>query len=411
MSELRIGTEPQSIKLRIELTNNLFYIASYRSISKIKFNQHNSSTYKKISNETLYPHISKLIEGVLSSDYIYFNETNNEKYNIAFISGLETEKDNSGGLIGLSLDDPTRKKYNNYSFIQELKKVKIIKDYYFIIKYINNFSSNLIIGDLPHKYDNTYNINNYKDIYSDVKTNEIIWNLKFDKIYTVNSSNSSNIRNIDERINVYFIIELNVIEGTENYRYDFLNTFYKENKNLCFEVLSDNYYTYYCNDKVDISKLKNLNFFNQELNYTFELSYNDLFFYNEKDGNYYFLIIFKDYSEEDYPIYSWKLGEPIFKKYEIFFNKDNKKIGIYIPGDNKEKEKETESETKYEEEQIWWSRNKWYVILIIILVLLFIGLSVTIFLYIKNRPRKKIANELNDDDYEYEIAQKNNLIN
>ena len=223
--------------------------------------------------------------------------------------------------------------------------MKIIKDYYFIIKYINNFSSNLIIGDLPHKYDNTYNINNYKDIYSDVKTNEIIWNLKFDKIYTVNSSNSSNIRNIDEGINVYFIIELNVIEGTENYRYDFLNTFYKENKNLCFEVLSDNYYTYYCNDKVDISKLKNLNFFNKELNYTFELSYNDLFFYNEKDGNYYFLIIFKDYSEEDYPIYSWKLGEPIFKKYEIFFNKDNKKIGIYIPGDNKEKEKETESET------------------------------------------------------------------
>ena len=321
MSELRIGTEPQNIKLRIEFSSNLFYIASYSSLSKIKFNQYQSETYKKLSNVSIYPKISKLEEGILSSDFIYYNKTNDEKYNTTFYLGVETEKDDSGGLIGLNLDDTARKSYIDYSFINQIKQLKLINDYNFVIKYTNNYSGNLIIGGLPHIYDKNYTEEYYKDIYVDIIPDELIWNLKFEKVYSIKDINSSDIYSIDERIYGYFRIESNVLEGTESYRRFLLNTFMKENinKSLCFEDNSKNYYTYYCKDEVDITKLKNLYFYHKGLNFTFELNYNDLFYHNENDGNYYFLVKFRDYSDEEYPIYTWVLGEPIFKKYEIFF--------------------------------------------------------------------------------------------
>ena len=182
-------------------------------------------------------------------------------------------------------------------------------------------------------------------------------------------------------------------------------------------------------ENTDITKANDLCFYNKELNYTFELTYKELFYHNQNDGNYYFLVVFRDYSEEDYPIYSWVLGEPLFKKYEIYFNKDSKRIGIYNKNiDESEGEDDNEEENKYsdvnedskdnqeeignKDKKSWWSKNKWYAILIIALILFFFGFGITLFFYLKNKPKRKAkANELNDD-YEYETMDtKNNLIN
>ena len=180
------------------------------------------------------------------------------------------------------------------------------------------------------------------------------------------------------------------------------------NNNLCYEIKSDNYISYYCKQEANISKLKNIYFFNKELNFTFELTYNDLFYHNEYDGNNYFLVVFPiDDEEYGYSSYYWTLGEPLFKKYQFVFNKNSKIIGLYVNttitlDDNKD---ETKPET-------WWSRNKWYIILIIILVIVLSVLGLMIYLYIKNKPKRKIkANEL-DDNYEYNLdPSKDKLIN
>ena len=431
LTELRVGTPPQTIKLRMEFSSNLFYIADYYSLSHIKFYPSKSETYKKISDNNLYPGISKLNQGVLSLDYFYFNKSSNDKYNTTFILGEDTDKDDSGGLLGLNLDDPNKQFYNKYSFINEIKKLGLISNYYFTIKYTNDFSGNIIFGELPHKYDKRYKEKNYKEKYVDIPIDNIIWNFQFDKIYSVNNVNTSIIRILDERINGNFRIESNVIEGSETFRQYLLASFMKENINekKCFQEKSKLYYTFYCTENTDITKINNLYFYNKELNYTFELTYKELFYHNQNDGNYYFLVVFKDYSEEDYPIYSWVLGEPLFKKYEIYFNKDSKRIGIYYKNiDESEGEDDNEEENKYsdvneeskdnqeeignKDKKSWWSKNKWYAILIIALILFFFGFGITLFLYLKNKPKRKAkANELNDD-YEYQsVDAKNNLIN
>ena len=63
----------------------------------------------------------------------------------------------------------------------------------------------------------------------------------------------------------YFKLENSFIEGTEIYRINLLNIFLKEqiDKNLCFEINNKFYYSYYCKKEVDISKMKNLYFYQQ----------------------------------------------------------------------------------------------------------------------------------------------------
>ena len=73
MAELKVGTNPQPIKLRLEFESYLFYIASQSSLSDIKFNQKESKTYHVIEDKTINIEISKLNKAIYSSDYIYNN--------------------------------------------------------------------------------------------------------------------------------------------------------------------------------------------------------------------------------------------------------------------------------------------------------------------------------------------------
>ena len=169
-------------------------------------------------------------------------------------------------------------------------------------------------------------------------------------------------------------------------------------KNLCFEGNSEYYYSYYCKKEVDISKMKNIYFYNKQLDFTFELTYQDLFYYNDKDEYNYFLIIFsndlEDSDENQYRF--WILGEPFFKKYQFIFNKDSKTMGIYTSINNKDNG------------NTWWSKYKWYFILIVLLVILLCGLSVLLFLFLRKPKKRKIkANEL-DDEFDY-TSDKNKL--
>ena len=400
MVELRIGTDPQIIKLKLEFENFIFYIASESSSNEIKFFQTHSKTYRKIDEKIITIDKSKLNKAIFSSDYIYFNKENDNKYDTMFLLGIDTQKDTGGGFIGLNLDEEKEvKKYGKYNFFNELKRIGIIDDYYFTINYNDNNSGNLIIGNLPHNYDNRYDQNNYREIYADFAEDDLTWKIKFNEIY-LNEKEKSNKIKVEQFAYCYFRIEKGIIEGSEKYRQQLLNTFMKEqiDKNLCFEGNSEYYYSYYCKKEVDISKMKNIYFYNKQLDFTFELTYQDLFYYNDKDEYNYFLIIFSnDLEDSDENQYRyWILGEPFFKKYQFIFNKDSKTMGIYTSINNKDNR------------NTWWSKYKWYFILIVLLVILLCGLSVLLFLFLRKPKKRKIkANEL-DDEFDY-TSDKNKL--
>ena len=402
LSEINLGTPSQKILLRLALTDYIFYIGGKNSHFHIKFIETDSETYKKVNDNTIYFMMSNVREGFFASDYFYFNANPDDKKEINFILGTDTDKNNEGGSIGLNIQDVDTKKYERYNFINILKSKGYIKDYYFTIKYNTNDNSNsgnLIIGDLPHNYNNSYNVKYFKDMYISMFTDVLTWNINLDSIYVADNAHSENKKIVGERVYGYFKIEQGIITGTERYREYLLNYFMTENidKKLCFEVKSVFYVSYYCKKEVDLTKFKSLFIYIKELDYNFELNYKDLF-YNNNDGNNYFLVYFNnDYNEEEYSSFFWVLGEPFLKKYNLIFNQETNRIGLYTNmnfGDNNNEEDNFENKS-------FWSRNKWYIILIIILAIVCAGLGFMIFLYKKVIPkRKKKANEL-DDEFDY----------
>ena len=139
------------------------------------------------------------------------------------------------------------------------------------------------------------------------------------------------------------------------------------------------------------------------------MNYQDLFV-KKFDNNIYFLVLFRENknNQDD-----WVLGEPFYKKYTFSFNLDAKIVGFYnkIFTEGNEKQKE-------EEIEIIQENNKTILIILLsIFGIIFIALLMIISFYFGKRlreKRRKRANELKEDNYEYfpESEKENNkLIN
>ena len=404
LAEISVGTPKQNMKFQLILTEYLFYLGGKNSLCQNKFIENESKSYQKISDNILSFQMANLKEGYFSSDIFYFGEKSEENKEINFILAIDTEQSTSSGIIGLNIQDTDTKKYDKYNFIKILKNNGIIKDYYFTIKYTNNNSGKLIIGDLPHNYDDKYDAKYFSDTYISMFENVLTWNINIESIYVAENALSKNKKIIGEKIYGYFKLESGIILGTERYRQNLLSDFMKEkiNKGLCFEISNTFYISYYCKKEVDISKINKLYFYIKSMDYVFEFTHEDLF-YKSDDGNNYFLVYFNDdYNSEEGSGYFWTFGEPFFKKYNLIFNPDTKRIGIYKSqnGENRDNLRN----------QSFGQRNKWLIILIVVLVIVCGGLGLMIYLYLKVLPkRKKKANEL-VDEFDYS-SKDQNIIN
>ena len=233
---------------------------------------------------------------------------------------------NMPGVIGLKA--VIYEKQKEYNFIDKLKLNEVINSYFWMINYTSEYEGNLIIGEQPHIFAPLYYKEN-KLYFTYPFYDETIydWGLKFNKIIF-------NEKNIKTNYPCLFNYEYNYIQGIEELEIEIDKYFSESIKNgICFKEKVKYKYPphkfYYCNKekyKENIKYFPPLIFYHNELNYTFELNYKDLFI--EKYDKLILLIFFDEYTIE------WYFGKPFLRKYSFLMNQDSKILGFYHRNEN-----------------------------------------------------------------------------
>ncbi len=314
----------------------------------------------------------------ISSENFRFKNENNEEIkvndiNFILASNYRNIYLSRPGEIGLKLISHSSS--FNSNFIYQLKNKKIIENYGFSLIFENKNEGILLIGKYPHEYNSKkFKEENLIFIHAEVRNEIPVWNTNFDNIYFGENVIKDDIKT------AYFKSELSGIMVGKQLYINYTDSFFKQyiiNKKCEDNKKNPHYNFYICDDDIDIKKFPSIKFEHRVWNYTFELTYEDLFI---KFGNkYYCLIAF--YSLSTDIVY---LGDVFLQKYTIVFDQDKKTMGFYHPNNN---------ENNFNDRS---SRNIFIFILIVIIVVL-------IYLYFKflnNKKRKIRSNEI-DDMYDY----------
>ena len=385
---IEISKEHFKIPLNIKLRQYPIFFTSPESyLNKITYNYNQSSSFKSNLQKLSFKSYD-FFSGIIGNDTIYINDKKIFQFN--FFIGY-TLKDNikESGSIGFNFDDP--EKYYSINFIHQLHERNLISSYEFTLQFNDNDNGELIIGGKPHEYDSKYyNIKNYYQIPF-FNNSTINYDILLDSIYygNVNVTGKNQIIGKLE-------IESGVIIGSNLYQNEVKNDFFNKfiNEKKCFEHIIEGRFFYYysCDKSVDISILKPLTFYIQNINFTFQLDYKDLFYLYK--NNYYFLVSFKTIENNT----KWVLGKPLFIKYQFVFDQKNKIIGFY-------------SKFNKHKKSINWKVITYCIIILGFILLIFILLKFCVFRNRKTIPTiDEIENsmqylKLNDNDSNQNILK------
>jgi len=386
-SILNVGSNNEEIPMHLSFNNYHSFIVShnYTHGDFIKYNQDASSSYKKLTFGPRYFSFLNIKQGIESKETFNFKDINNKNTNcenINFILGTVPAVDVSGDLGLKAYEYIKEKDFNrltNYSFITNLYKNGYIKQKVFTLNFNNKNEGEIIIGSKPSDYSN-YDEDTYKNAYIPSFNEETFWG--FDTV--ISYINKDRISNMKEK--VVLEIENNIIIPIKSYSDKIKQLFFKDlvYKSKCsFEDANETFSFYHCDKDIDISSFPILTFYQQNLNYTFELNSTNLFV--EINNRLYFLMNFANNDE-----FKWVLGSPFLLKYNFTYDFDSKSVGMYFG--IKEKPKE-------EFNKVW--------IAVIISAVVIVILGVVIFIIIKKLPRKTRANELKEN-FEYNENEEGN---
>ena len=433
-SYLSIGTPQQKLKIILNGNEQTFYI------TEKTYNHSLSSTYKGAKNSDVY-FLDNINSGLKSNDTGYFNiKIKNDiiqnetclKYALVYSSKYNIHK-KIDGVIGLQLKIP------NYigipNFIDNLKGNKFINTYQWTIIYnkiqknnknyklwddllYNDNIGEFLVGFNEDEYSDIFKIGNKKYEIKSVKAEKdkdaIIWSLYFEDIYLRDMRIiDENVIINDENINkkylqnkfAYLLTTKDYNIGTKEFQSlineEFFNYYFENNicnKNKIIYDYSYETFSYYVCDNITGNFIlenlfPNIVFFHHDLNYTFELSYKDLFYTDIDDKNqskFYFNIIFSNSGRS-----KWSLGKPFLRKFLFIFEYDKKLIQLLSIKNDKD-----DNNNIYDNS----INNDIYKIIIIIILAIILG--IIIFLIgsflgkkyaIYKRKNKKRANELEDE--------------
>ncbi len=362
---LEIGTPPQKMNLRLQSRLYQFFIISSQIKSDIiKFNETLSSSFQRLSEKEMGMRVSGMKKGYLIEESLKIN--NNQINNISLM--LATEIDNiESGALGLRLIKDPEKGFIA-SFIYQIKTLCNLDNYGFYLNFFDDDNGEIIIGTYPHLINKTYNEKHFIYKNTGMKDNTLFWIIDFDILRYDNEI-------IKDALNFkgFIDVEFGLISAPYKMQFYFKDNYL--NITFCKSELISNYYIYNCDLNYKIENLKNLSFQIKGINYSFNLTYQDLFFKN--NNKYVFVIVFTNNEE----IKDWIMGEKFLRKYQLIFDLDKKIIGFYTP--------QNDSSTPF---------------IIIFLLISFILITILLLIYIffrLKKPRKIRANELLDDNYDY----------
>ena len=264
-------------------------------------------------------------------------------------------------------------------FFDQLKENNLVSHKSWYLDFNSDKKGKLVIGALPHEIDN----NTFPEDSKQSFISNYIYTMEFDEIY-FGKIDEYDKRKTTEKKNILFSLSRRVMECTQDF-WNYINKFFEDKKDICKPCDISNYEYYYCyKDKFNMQEMDNVNFYIKEKEFTFVFEPKNLFY--EKDNKLYYLIIHKKELNEE--TFRWNIGTLFFEKYTIAFNKENKEKIVYMKKSKPEENDETPKST--------------YIIIIVVLsVFLVASIAIFIFYLIKIKPRKKKANEL-DEDFDYQ---------
>ena len=438
-TEVSIGSPPQNLNININPDNFIFYISPdiCYDFSPSYYNYSNSQSFFLISAGPEEDGFYELGGGTYARESFSFFNSTDLKNNITnifleffYASYLSFPKYNQiCGTLGLGM----KKRNENFGFdisLTALKKKNLINSYSWMYIFFNkdkeydptkilnlpdinneyiikNFDGFIIIGNYPEISTNEDKNNNNDYTFKSLaveRDNELKWDIIINKIY----NKYENINCIGKKI--YFELSINyeyIISPKEYFDKIIIPYFddFIKNKKCKLKEIKNNIYIYeiiICEKKLfkekDIGNFPTIFFYHQDFNFTFELTYNDLF--QIKDDEIFFLII---KNKNNFNQDLWKMGKIFLKKYQFSFNQDSKTINFH-PKIIKNNEKINNKDRNH------FQFNINYIWVFISIICLIIGIYLGNCLIVKNR--KLRANEL-QDDYEYKENdnKKNALLN
>ena len=415
--EMDLGNLPQTVKVllsgdscafKIGKSKYCVYIDEYLSYYNRNYSEDFAYTPKHNMTDMDFNYERGYTAEDSLSAYTDINLTNKTTFRkVGFFLGSDTN-DKLCGIIGLEKDNIICDRI--YNMVKESKKRRFINNYNFMLKYNNSLDNGqyIIGGELKDIMKNF----NESNVFNIKLTNSSVHIYKFgvviNKVIFGEINNKTNNTIIDQSISGEINNDRTFIVVGKKYFDRFKDFFEKHfNSGACGVRIFDNnpqlqfsekYTVIECDkDKIGKDELNKLPKFYLYLGDYFEerkffFDANDLF--TEGKYKYFFNIIFDNFDR-----HNLELGKVFLKKYPINFNYDKKMIEIY---DNYEEEQSRDDSQpgggdgkEPEKKKIWL-----YIVIIAILVIIFGVLGYFLGKYF-NKMRKKRANELADDDYEY----------
>jgi len=395
---LKVGNPHQNIEKIFLKSDTYELMISNKTIDKNNYEKSESNTCKIISLPQYYS-LKYTYKGYILKDHFYLdNKENNqlmEIQNITFIYANMISNNLYTAVIGFQLDENGVKK--SKTFPEQLQELKYIKDSTWMIKYNTENEGYFYLGDiLNDEVFPKFNIQEYR------KTNAIMFGyyLSWDFLFSQIEFNDIKLGGpLQANLNINFGLISCTNETYKSIKNEFFNQYINnkicqelffdgEDKNNKIKNINSKFNYIVCDKSLKIKNFPTIYFYHTELDFVFELTYEDLFI--KSDDKIYFLCIneIKNYQR-------WVFGKPFFKKYNIIFDHNSKTIALY--GNN------TKGKTN-------WILFEWIVVIllfIIFLILLYTLIRRYRLNHYKSFEKKIKSDELNNTIFEEKEYYKN----
>lgn len=438
VSSISVGSPPKELEFYITMEYNLFFIGKgYCEQDTISSYVPESSQTFKNSSFYFYPFddLRNMTKG--NDTCTMYNDYNLDK-NISLnvlhlLYGSKVNllndiiyEDKVCGIMGMKFHivyDSYYSEFYPFSLFNSLKHNNLENYTDWTIDFFNDeekkkykgYDGYLILCASDNNYlKNIKKINEEKIEYTVASSlsNAIEWIINMNEIFYYEDENKTKLDFKFNRLEINIDLEYYFVtkEYFENMKKGFFKKYLDSGK-CQVRKLKEFYLRYqyiYCDPtfKSEMNKFPTLSFLNTGFKYIFNITYKEAF---KEVGNKILFLLFYDPWSPDI----FKAGKNFMKKYQFLFRYESKTIGyLNYDIDNEEKsDKDKKKRNNNNNDSFNLSREQ--IIGLSILGVLLIGIVVGLLFGKKiwDKTRKKRANELVDDDYDYNAEGNEKIIN